>query len=203
MSPHLVYMSGEPGVGKSTLMGDLTAAWRRHPLPDAPARDLLLAPGTLRPLAVELGRRRDAFAGTDALPSAVIGAAEHYVRSGRAADEAPLLLAEGARLANLRFLRAATDTGYTVTLLHLYGERVAAARRAARAHRLGRPEQNDAWVRGRRTAAVNLANAAPDLGVRVVPVDVDRLHRDGDDSPYAHLIAREWAAALGERGPVP
>jgi len=170
----LVYLSGEPGVGKSTLMRQLTAGLLRHSLPaddDAPARDLLLTPRSRRVLAVELGRARDAFSGTDALPSAVIAAAERYVRDGRARDEAPLLLAEGARLACRRFLTAAVAGGWQVTLVHLRGEHLAAERRATRAATLGRPPQNPAWVKGRRTAAANLARDAQAWGVRLVVVD--------------------------------
>jgi hypothetical protein len=181
----LVYLSGEPGVGKSTLMAAATAGFDRTPLPaadTAPARDLLrtVAPGELTPrvVAVELGRRRDTFSGTDALPQNAVTAAVHYLRSGWAARETPLLLAEGARLACRRFLSAAVDAGWDVTLLHLHGPALAAARRARRALALGVPEQNPAWVKGRRTAADNLARDAPTWGVHVMAVDAARLAAD-------------------------
>jgi P-loop Nucleotide Kinase3 len=184
--PRLIYLSGEPGVGKSTLMAELTAQWTRAPQPatgGAPARDVLLADATAegihsRAVAVELGRRRDAFSGTDALPSTAIVAAERYLLSGLAAAEAPLLLAEGARLACRRFLQAATAAGWHVTLLHMTGPATAAARRTARAARLVKPEQNPAWVRGRANAAANLAAAAPAWGVDVQHLDVDTLPGD-------------------------
>jgi hypothetical protein len=172
----LLYMSGEPGAGKSTLMAELTRGLYRVPLPpaaDAPARDLLRQPlgALMEDVAVELGRRRDSFSGTDALPQTAITAAETYLRSGLAERETTLLLAEGARLANGRFLRAATATGWTVVLVHLHAPAAAAERRAKRAAELGKPEQNPSWVKGRATAARNLALAAPSWGCLVFRLD--------------------------------
>lgn len=180
----LVYVSGEPGVGKSTLMREVTAGWERIYLPKepgrAPARDLLFdrtAPSGVAS-AVELGRIRDAFSGTDALPSNCIDDACWWLTSGKAADEAPLVLAEGARLANQRFIRTALNNGYRVQLLHLQGMALAAQRRADRARTLGKDEQNPAWVKGRRTAAANLALYAPTWGVEVLVVDAAKLMTD-------------------------
>ncbi len=193
----LVYLSGEPGVGKSTLMARLTEPYARYPQPPepriAPARDLLIMAGISRaPMAVELGRRRDTFAGTDALPSAVIGDACAYL-SVRALGEAPLVLAEGARLACRRFLTCAVDAGWQVTLVHLYGQQLAAMRRAQRATALGKREQDERWVKGRATAARNLANGAEGWGCRLLTLNVE-----AGDYPTAEaaLIAdvRGWPA---------
>lgn len=182
----LVYLSGEPGVGKSTLMREVTAPWARVYLPKepgaAPARDLLgnvtEQPGGI--VAVELGRVRDSFSGTDALPSNCIDDACVYLASGQAAREAPLLLAEGARLANRRFLTAALDAGWRVQLLHLDGEDLAAERRSSRARWLRKPEQNPAWVKGRRTSARRLAAEAASWGAEVLVVDAAKLEHDDD-----------------------
>jgi hypothetical protein len=178
----LLYLTGEPGVGKSTLMSELTARWRRVPLEpsvDAPARDALV-PVTSPPPesyrepqrweAVEIGHRWP-LSGTDALPPSVISVAELYLVSGRAARETELLLAEGARLANRRFLSAARESDWRVILVHLVGEGAAAERRAARAAALGVPEQDRAWVKGRRTAAANLADDAHRWGYTVIGLD--------------------------------
>jgi hypothetical protein len=173
----LLYLCGEPGVGKTWTMDRLTEHWSRLPLApeaDAPARDALMTgpDGTGAVAAIELGRRRDAFSGTDALPQTVITVAETYLTSGRARAETNLLLAEGARLANLRFLGAAADSGWLVLLVNLIGPELAAERRAKRAAALGRPEQAASWVTGRRTACANLAIAAALLpGLAVYTAD--------------------------------
>jgi hypothetical protein len=181
----MVYLSGEPGVGKSTLMQEITRGWQRLHLPRepsrAPARDVLAdnrPPGRI--VAVEIGRQRGAFSGTDALPSDCINDACTYLISGQAAREAPLLLAEGARLANLRYLCAAVDAGYRVQLLHMHGEELAARRRSYRARDLAKPEQNAAWVKGRRTASARLAEAAVAIGADVLLVDASKLEDDLD-----------------------
>lgn len=181
----LVYLSGEPGVGKSTLMREVTAGWDRVHLPresgQAPHRDLLFdraAPA--HPYAVELGRLKDTVSGTDALALDCINEAEEWLRSGQAARESSLILAEGSRLAHRRFLTDAVDTGWQVQLLHLSGLALAATRRANRGRLLGKPDRSDAWVKGRRTAAANLALAAPDWGVQVLVIDANRLIGDHD-----------------------
>ncbi len=156
----LIYLIGEPGVGKTTTMAAITDQWRvLGELPD-PGRTLFGLPnGEIT--AVEIGRRRPGgFSGTDALPMSVINQAEPYVR-GKAATETGLLLAEGARLANKRFLGAAVAAGWQVHLVHLTDPEVAAARREARGS-----NQNPSWVRGAATRAANLA-ANPGPGVTV------------------------------------
>lgn len=165
----LAYLAGEPGTGKTTAMRRFTDRWLRVPLAGCPARDALADPRTGVVGAVELGRRRGTFSGTDALPMDVVVAAEAYLRHGRAALEAPVLLAEGARLANRRFLAAAVEAGYDAHLVVLDGPAVAAARRAARG-----TGQSEAWVRGAATRAARLA-ANPGAGVTVHLVPADDL----------------------------
>jgi hypothetical protein len=165
----LVYLSGEPGAGKSTLMAELTRRWASYAL-DAdergPAR-ILYEDTQGRGVAVELGKRRDSFSGTDALPQAVIASAVAYLT----APEADLLLAEGARLANERFLTAALTSGWAVTLVHLDPRGAGEERRAKRAAELGKPPQNPSWVKGRITAARNLTLTAPARGAEVLLLD--------------------------------
>ncbi len=203
MNPHLIYISGEPGVGKTSLMAELTEEWHPEPMapePGAPARIVYLAGRD--PVAVQLGTsRRDGTSGTDTLPASAALTAVSYLQSGRARGEAQLLLAEGARLAHPRFLTAAVDSGYEVTLLHLFGRDLARARREHRASRAARPPEDAAWVAARSAAARNLANACEQIdGITVVPVDVARLESDGPTGDYYARVAREWAAALGSVG---
>lgn len=155
MKPHLLYLIGEPGAGKTTLMRSVTRQYIRVPMAnDALKRDALFhRNGDLA--AIELGTQRGAFSGTDALGMTVIEQAVPYL----ARHETHTLLAEGARLANTRFLTAAVDAGYVVSLLLLDHPRIAEWR-AARAAQLGK-EQSAAWVRGARTRAHNLADNPP------------------------------------------
>lgn len=166
MTRRLVYLVGAPGSGKSTLMARLTAGYSRAVVPPlnypAPARDWLLHRRTLAVAAIELGRRRAHFSGTDALPSNAITLAERWLAMQQ---EAPLVFGEGARLGNRRFLASAVTAGYGVTLVLLDHPEVTAWR-TARSAELGKV-QNPGWVAGRTTASRNLADAPPS-GVRVL-----------------------------------
>lgn len=182
----LLYLIGEPGVGKTTTMAALTSRWENlGEIADHPARTLFGQRRTGQVAAVELGRRRPGgFSGTDALPMAVITAAERHIRSGLAAAECPLMLAEGARLANRRFLGAAVEAGWQVHLAYLFGEVAAEMRRTARGS-----TQNPVWLAGAATRARRLADDPP-AGVTV------------------HLVRAEWkpaqrAAALAEIAGLP
>jgi len=66
------------------------------------------------------------------------------------------VLAEGARLANRRFLEAAIDGGYHLTLALLDHDK-AEDWRHKRSRKLGRT-QDAGWVKGRLTASRNLAD---------------------------------------------
>jgi hypothetical protein len=152
---HLVYLIGAPGSGKSTLMAKLTKGIVR--LPYSPpetlvAHDRLVDPKTGVVIGAEIGKRRDLFSGTDALPSSVIEKAIPWINGLPYA----LLLAEGARLANIRFMRAAMNADYLVTLA-LLDHPDAEAWRKVRARAVGR-EQSPSWVKGRLSASRNLAD---------------------------------------------
>jgi hypothetical protein len=140
-------------------MAAATAGYARTAVPAEPhgvAREILIHPRTYRIVGVELGRRRAGFPGTDTLPMNVCPAACRYV-AGRALDETPLLLGEGARLGNRRFLTAAVNSGWKVHLVHIFGAApVVAAWRAARGS-----NQSAAWVKGMTTQAARLASQPP------------------------------------------
>lgn len=171
----LIYIVGAPGSGKTTLMRAVTDPWTRHSI-DTPAgsprklpRDLLFnAAGDL--VAVELGKRRGTFSGTDALGMTAIEAAVPWLGT----MEAQTVLCEGARLANARFLSAAISFGYTVHLLHLSHPRVEEWR-AKRAAQLGK-EQKASWVKGAATRAANLV-ANPPAGVETYTGGPSTLYR--------------------------
>lgn len=162
----LLYIIGAPGAGKSTLMARLTAPLGARAVAmdmgyPAPPREWLIDE-TMKIAAVELGRRRGQFSGTDALASSIINVAEPWLTYQR---ESETVYAEGARLGNARFLKAAVDAGYKTVLIHLDHAQVDDWRKA-RSEIIGR-EQNPSWVAGRATACRNLA-VNPPLGVSVI-----------------------------------
>jgi P-loop Nucleotide Kinase3 len=192
--PTLVYVIGEPGVGKTTAMRSATTGLARTIIParfGGVTREVLVNPNSLGVVGVELGFRRDGgFSGTDSLAmNAVVGACA-YLTSGRAEQESHLILGEGARLGNNRFLSAAVHAGWAVRLVHILGAEVAAARRQARGSK-----QNESWVKGSATRAARLSSQPP-AHVQVHYVDTT--------SDPAGLIAelaglREGVAAGSDR----
>lgn len=168
----LIYLVGAPGAGKSSLMRELTSRWTRTPAPEGMTRDYLIDPQTSALAAVELGRRREKFSGTDALGQSVIEVAIPWMIEQH---ETSLVFAEGARLGNRRFLSTSAAAGYSIILGHLdHGE--VDAWRMSREVTLGKV-QNPSWVRGRATAARNLA-ADPGPGVTVLVGHPDLLRAE-------------------------
>ncbi|URC18108.1 adenylate kinase [Mycobacterium phage Zenteno07] len=172
MTDRLIYLIGAPGSGKSTLMARLTSHLEREPQTGGPvAHDLLrFMDGVVA--GAEIGRRRELFGGTDALPASIIEKAIPWIET----RPYELLLAEGARLANKRFLEAAVAAGYEVHLAHLDHPDVEVWR-AKRSDEIGKV-QDAAWVKGRTTASAKLAEhfvRHPELGVRVYNGHPDRL----------------------------
>ena len=100
-----LYLIGAPGSGKSTVMGRLIQALGLRPGPEvrvcreATATQLLRGD---RELAWMLGRFRDKFPGTDALGMAASRYLREWIEDG--GEMPPLVLGEGVRLANVRFL---------------------------------------------------------------------------------------------------
>jgi hypothetical protein len=167
----LIYLVGEPGVGKTTTMRALTDQWALLGVQEYPFAHTLFGRADTGVVdAVELGRYRDTgYGGTDALGMSVIERVVPWLRTG---PRPALLLGEGARLGNRRLLFAAADAGYAVHLCHLDGPDIAAARRRSRGS-----TQNDSWVRGRATAARNLhhllstSELAAEVGIRCHRID--------------------------------
>lgn len=150
MTPRMIYLVGQPGAGKSTLMAKLTEPYQRLTVEQPVGHDVLIDPVTGETVGAEIGKRRELFSGTDALASAIIDKAVPWVNS----YPYPLILGEGARLGNRRFMLGALNAGYHLTLV-LVDHDQAEEWRLARNKKLKRA-QNESWVKGRRSASINL-----------------------------------------------
>ena len=167
MTTTTLYLVGEPGAGKSTLMAELRAGWSELALEKRPMKHVLWDTG--RHLVPELGWPRDGFGGTDALPMDAVRHAEQWI----ATCGYGLVLAEGDRLACSRFFQAAQAAGRLVVgYVHATPE-LAAARRAERGS-----DQNAAWLAGRRTKVVNLVDSWSERADQLVWLDASRRPAD-------------------------
>jgi hypothetical protein len=138
---NLLYVIGEPGAGKSTLVAYLTRGlWKREE--SSPFAHLVYACGV-----VELGRRRAEFGGTDALSMAV----QPQVLSWAEMTLPKLVIGEGARLGNLSFMTSMAAIGYDVHLVALEGSEQAALQRRLRG---GGPGED--FAKGQRTKVANV-----------------------------------------------
>jgi hypothetical protein len=156
-----VYLVGEPGAGKTTLMAELRAGWSELSLEKRPLKHVLWDTPDGR-IVPELGWPRDGFGGTDALPMDAVRHAEPWI----ATCGYQLVLAEGDRLANSRFFMAAQAAGRLVLVhLHVPAE-LAEARRAERGS-----AQDPSWLAGRRTKVVNLVDQWSERADQLVLLD--------------------------------
>jgi energy-coupling factor transporter ATP-binding protein EcfA2 len=174
----MLYIVGEPGVGKSTLMRALTDGHTQHQQL-SPVPHIIYGDGD----ATEIGVSRGAFSGTDGLAMSIQPRIEEWLMQRPYRQ----LLAEGDRLANAKFFRAVRDAGYELRLVHLAGSEVAATRRASRASEMHFAPQDPAWVKGRQTKVQRLSEAfnALVLDAAEPPDGWLQVLRDGGWNPLA------------------
>lgn len=144
----MLYIIGEPGIGKSTLVAVLTAQPNISVVQvDKPFAMRMYSNGVL-----ELGGRRGEFSGTDMLAMDV----QPKVLDLLAREGPPLVLAEGDRLANSKFFAKVVGMGYRLWPVYLSGSALARQRRSMRSLENG-TVQNQSWVRGRISKHAKLA----------------------------------------------
>jgi ribose 1,5-bisphosphokinase PhnN len=177
----LVYLFGPPGIGTSTLMAALTSRCRMVPVMLPFPRVLLLPPAAQAqraPLAVQLGCLHGERPGTDCLRYDVAPAVCAWLRTGAVA---PLVLAEGERLARMRFFTCATQAGHDVHAIRL----VAPWEVLDRRHQARGARHSAAWREARYARTATLA-----LGVQTHGGDDMRLSTlDATLRPPALLAA--------------
>lgn len=142
----IIYLIGEPGSGKSSLM-DFALGHHRSSLILKPFAHMTLGP-VENPWGIELGKVRESFGGTDALSMGVLPVVVEWMQT----HPAPTIFGEGDRLTAQSFFEAAKACG-ELAVVHLATPPEEAARRRAKRG----SNQNEAWVRGRITKVKNLA----------------------------------------------
>lgn len=170
---YLVYLAGPPAAGKSTLVAALTKGLRREACESyrlVPYEKLYRDDGELA--GAEIGRRRDGFPGTDTLNMSVMPDARKWIQS----VSYPVVIAEGDRLASMRFLDSAAEAGYEVNLVVMSARMsVLDARCAARGS-----TQDRSWRVGRATKALRLGAFAEEAGYKV--------HQLNAEEPVTRLV---------------
>lgn len=142
---------GEPGAGKSTLIAELIEPWTQLTLELHPVKHTTYDSPYGK--ALQLGWTRVPFSGTDTLGQAAINPISDWYEEGIEG----LVIAEGDRLANDRFIKLAKQAGTTL-VFHLNTDpRVAQERRILRARAFSLATQNPSWIQGRQTKHRNLA----------------------------------------------
>ena len=144
----LIYLIGEPGSGKSTLIREFTKDWEAQPFKTPIPHIVYSFNGEV--MAVQLGADHPTFPGTDRLSYSVHAKATAFVSDSPFAT----IIGEGDRLTTTGFITGVT--GRNIVLVLLDAERATLAeRRNTRG-----TEQNETWLRSRRTKVNNLWNTA-------------------------------------------
>jgi hypothetical protein len=166
----LVYIFGQPGSGKTTLMRAICASGSHLYDADSPVRHraFMWKQGTFSVLGADAAP----FGGTDTLSYTAVGDSPRWLKALSACSAGGLVFAEGDRLANLRFFDEAAKL-YRLLAFYLdCDDSMAGGRRARRAKQHGLSLQSESWVKGRVTKHANLASkheATVPLDARLKP----------------------------------
>lgn len=189
---YLLYLTGPPAAGKSTLVSALTQDLRRVPSEgtDRVPFDKLYRDREI--VGAELGRRRDGFPGTDTLQMNVMPRARQWIQS----HFYPVVIAEGSRLASMRFLDSAAEAGYEVHLAVMNARMSVLDERCSKRG----STQSRSYRLGRATMSLRLGVFAEEAGYHVHNLDAER--------PVAELKAElmklpALKVLKGSDGPVP
>lgn len=169
----LVYIFGQPGSGKTTLMRELCSGAACLYEANDPIRHRCYKKE--KQGFIVLGGDAGVFAGTDTLSYTAIESAPVWLSKLSQEPRVDLVLAEGDRLANDKFFEV-TRTLFNLLPIYLECEDSEASKRRkqrARFHNLA--EQSHTWVKGRVTKHRLLASRNPDtirLSSKVSPSDL-------------------------------
>jgi len=171
----LIYVFGEPGAGKSTMIrdaiGDLLKTGFKVP---HPFRHIIFPFNG--GLAAYLGsdNGKEPFPGTDRLSMGVQPAAVRLLKDNELALAGiKTIIAEGDRLGTISFFEAAREAGYKIIAIHAKSSRAAQAR-AERASQTGQ-EQSKTWLKGRLTKVERLAKHCQETeGITYATIQADQ-----------------------------
>jgi hypothetical protein len=147
-----IIVIGPPGAGKTTAVQLATEPWGQPEESSDPLPHLIYRNG-----AIQLGKHRPPFSGTDTLAMGINTRACAWI----ATKPAPLVICEGDRLANARFIDAAANAGAVKVLWLDLPYEVARQRALARSATYEMAPQTEPWARGRYTKVRNLAMQFP------------------------------------------
>lgn len=158
----VVYLIGVAGVGKSTVVSELSRNWHLRMELNTPFAHRHYS--TPHGNAVILGKNIEPFGGTDTLSWTAINHVQQFLTVCRE-RHVDLIVGEGDRFANDRFMDTATRIADRTLLYHLHtDDDTTQQRRTERSAKWNTKTQNAQWIQGRKTKTIGLAqrwNATP------------------------------------------